>query len=231
MVLDYGCGPGHDLVGFSEYSRPSRLLAMDVSPSSLAEAEARLTLHGHSAEFVLLKPRDKKLPLADASVDYIHCSGVLHHVPNPEFILAEFQRILKPGGEARLMVYNYFSIWMHLYVAYHKRIVEGTLAELDLMSAFARSTDGERCPISLAFRPMEFSSLCRSVGFSANFVGAAVASFEASLVGTRFNAIGDERLPEESRNFLTALTFDAQLLPMYGENHAGIDACFLLQKT
>jgi ubiquinone/menaquinone biosynthesis C-methylase UbiE len=44
VVLDYGCGPGHDLVGFVEYSRPSRLVGMDVSAASLSEARERLAL-------------------------------------------------------------------------------------------------------------------------------------------------------------------------------------------
>lgn len=230
VVLDYGCGPGHDLVGFSVHSRPSRLLAMDVSPSSLKQAEARLSLHGGTAEFVLLRPRDPRLPLPDESVDYIHCSGVLHHVPNPDYVLTEFFRVLKSGGECRIMVYNYFSIWMHLYVAYHKRIVEGAYAGLDLMTSFARSTDGENCPISRAYRPEEFVRLCVDAGFTTRLTGAATSAFEAGLAATRFNALRDERLPEESRTFLAGLTFDARLLPMHDGTHAGVDACFFLQK-
>ena len=44
-VLDFGCGPGHDLVGFGVYSKPSRLVGADLSSSSLAEANVRLKLH------------------------------------------------------------------------------------------------------------------------------------------------------------------------------------------
>lgn len=230
VVLAYGCGPGHDLVGFIVQSQPSRLLAMDVSPSSLTEAEARLSLHGGTAEFVLLSPRDARLPLPDATVDYIHCSGVLHHVPDPYLVLGEFLRVLRPGGECRIMVYNYFSIWMHLYVAYHKRILEGAYADLDLRTSFARSTDGENCPISRAYRPQEFVALCEDAGFGARFTGAAIAAFEAGLAPTRFNALTDERLSEESRTFLAGLTFDTRLLPMHGDTLAGVDACFHLHK-
>src|ERR1700735_2639473 len=45
-VLDFGCGPGYDLVGFASQSRPQRLIGIDVSQSSLAEAKSRLELHG-----------------------------------------------------------------------------------------------------------------------------------------------------------------------------------------
>ena len=40
VILDYGCGPGHDLVGFGLRSKPTRLIGMDVSTSSLAEADS-----------------------------------------------------------------------------------------------------------------------------------------------------------------------------------------------
>ncbi len=33
IVLDYGCGPGNDLIGFGIHSKPSRLIGVDVSPN------------------------------------------------------------------------------------------------------------------------------------------------------------------------------------------------------
>ena len=37
IVVDYGCGPGNDSVGFGTQSRPARLIGMDVSPTALAQ--------------------------------------------------------------------------------------------------------------------------------------------------------------------------------------------------
>src|SRR5579884_4212464 len=45
VILDFGCGPGNDLVGFGHYSTSKRLIGMDVSQSSLKEAKERLQLH------------------------------------------------------------------------------------------------------------------------------------------------------------------------------------------
>ena len=53
-MLDFGCGPGHDLVGFATVSRPARLIGIDVSPSSIAEARERLSLHQAVCEFIQL---------------------------------------------------------------------------------------------------------------------------------------------------------------------------------
>src|SRR5438876_1052729 len=52
VVLDYGCGPGNDLVGFATFSKPSRLIGMDISLRSVAEAKARVALHSDSAEVI-----------------------------------------------------------------------------------------------------------------------------------------------------------------------------------
>lgn len=38
------------------------------------------------------------LPFADESCDTILCTEVLEHVTNPEKVIAEFARVLKPGG-------------------------------------------------------------------------------------------------------------------------------------
>lgn len=38
------------------------------------------------------------IPLESNSVDLITCFGVLHHIPNVSYVMAELYRILKPGG-------------------------------------------------------------------------------------------------------------------------------------
>lgn len=228
-VLDYGCGPGHDLVGFAHYSKPRRLIGMDVSPTSLGEAEARLALHGARAELVRLDPESAQLPLDSASVDHVHASGVIHHLPDPLQTLRELRRVLRRGGTANVMVYNHDSLWLHFYVAYRKRIVEGRYSDLSLRDAFARSTDGEDCPISRVYRPEEFVELCRAAGFAAECRGAAISMPEASLFHGRYDAIADRRLPAESRRFLLALEVDRFGFPTYRGRYAGVDGCYRLR--
>ncbi|MBC7714915.1 MAG: class I SAM-dependent methyltransferase, partial [Rhizobacter sp.] len=41
---------------------------------------------------------EKGLPFADNSFDVITCMDVIEHLENPEFVLREINRILKPGG-------------------------------------------------------------------------------------------------------------------------------------
>jgi SAM-dependent methyltransferase len=230
-VLDYGCGPGHDLVGFGVYSKPKRLVGMDISLPSLAEAAARLKLHGISAELITGDPAALTLPFADESFDLVHTSGVLHHVPNIGGLLAELRRVLKPSGRMNVMVYNRDSLWTHLYVAYQKQIVEAAFAGLTLDQAFAKSTDGPDCPISVAYRPADFVALCAGAGFEAQLNGAAVSLWELSLLSKRFDAMMDRRLPAESRTFLRDLTFDEKGSPSWRGVKAGVDGCYTLTKS
>lgn len=48
------------------------------------------------------------IPVADNRYDFILCSQVLEHVPEPEKVLEELYRVLKPGGELFLSVPLFF---------------------------------------------------------------------------------------------------------------------------
>ncbi len=225
-VLDFGCGPGYDLVGFATHSRPARLVGVDVSKSSLAEARRRLALHGAAPELLHHDVNAGPLPLHDGSFDLVHSSGVLHHTTDARVGLRELRRLVKTGGVAQVMVYNYSSLWVHLYVAYIRQIVEGIGARDDIADAFRASTDGPDCPISRAYTRDQFTALAREAGFALESHGVAVSAFEMSLLPRRFDAIMDARLRAESRDFLAGLTFDLQGLPLSGGVHAGIDGCY-----
>jgi ubiquinone/menaquinone biosynthesis C-methylase UbiE len=230
-VLDFGCGPGHDLVGFGIHSKPARLVGTDLSSSSLAEAQSRLDLHGIKAELIRLDPAATRLPLEDSSFDFMHSSGVIHHVEDTVATLQELRRVMAPGARGQIMVYNRNSIWFHLYVSYQIRLVEGRYADIAIEDAFARSTDGEDCPISRVFAPDDFTAIVEKAGLRCRFIGAGISAYEAMLFHElRFKANMDRRLPKESRRFLHDLTLDSRGLPMYGSHLAGVDACYEIEK-
>jgi SAM-dependent methyltransferase len=224
-VLDYGCGPGNDLVGFLVHGRAREAIGMDVSTTALDLARRRLALHEIGAPYSLRYVSDTTpaVPLADNSVDFIYCEGVLHHVSHPAEILAEFRRVLRRGGEARIMVYNRDSLWFHRYVPYERQTVAGIDTDLPIEEAFRRSTDGPDCPISRVWAPDEFMDLCARAGFDVEFRGGYFAREE---LGMRRDTPSE--LAPEHRAFLDDLTDEPY--PRFGGLPAGIGGVYWLRR-
>ena len=234
-VLDYGCGPGNDVVGFLIHGDAARVVGVDVSPKALDLARQRVALHrirGRQVDFIRISDAQPEIPLPDASVNYINCGGVLHHVSNPEAILAEFRRILKPGVRGRIMVYNRQSLWFHLYVAYARMIVEGKSHGLSTEEAFRQSTDGERCPVSVAYRSQDFLRMLEGVHLQGRFIGGYLSLIELACWHERGKAaIEAVELPEEHRAFLSELEFDANGYPKWQGKYAGIGGSYEMWKA
>ena len=234
VVLDYGCGPGNDLVGFLVYTKAKKVIGLDVSSKALELARHRLALHELNPSRVeLIQSIDSisDIPIGDKAVNYIYCEGVLHHTSHPEAILGEFYRILKPGAQACIMVYNQNSLWLHLYTAYQKVILENAFPEMDLLKAFSKNTDGEHCPIARCYRPDDFIAMCSNEGFRVEYVGGYFLSHELKLLkelGER--AMMDELLAIEHREFIRRLVYDKNGYPLYEGKHAGIGGVYKLRK-
>jgi ubiquinone/menaquinone biosynthesis C-methylase UbiE len=235
ILLDYGCGPGNDLVGFALYTGARRIIGFDVSPQALKLARRRLALHRIGAKRVELiqgTDREVAIPLDDASADFVQSQGVIHHTSDPDAVLRELHRVLVPGGRGSIMVYNRDSVWFHLYTAYEKMILEDAFPGLDVHEAFRRNTDGPECPISRSYRPEEFAAMCRAAGFEVEFVGGYLSKHELLVMERSLaRAIADERLDDSHRGFLRTLTTDPAGLPMHAGRHAGIGGTYRLRKS
>lgn len=235
VVLDYGCGPGNDLVGFLTHTKASKVIGIDISAKALHIAANRLALHHPAPERVeLIQTRDANttIPLDDSSVDYIYCEGVLHHTSYPDAILQEFHRVLKPASQACIMVYNRHSLWFHLHTAYVKKVLEHAFQDLSLEDAFAKTTDSEACPVARCYTPEAFLTLCHQAGFQADYAGGYLSLHELTILrelGSQ--AMADKRLAVEHRAFLKTLQYDSNAYPMYDGKHAGIGGVYHLKKA
>jgi ubiquinone/menaquinone biosynthesis C-methylase UbiE len=231
VILDFGCGPGHDLIGFSHFSRPAQLIGLDTSKTSLAEAHHRLKLHNFQATLIHTDEKLTILPFDDNSIDVIHSSGVLHHIKDPTPILKEFKRVLKPNGHIQIMVYNTNSLFYHLHVQYFQVFKNPEYAGLSLTQAFQRSTDGPNCPVSRSYTDKEFLELSTKVGLTGSLFGCSITLSELNLISSRTEALCDSKFPKASREFLYNLSFDNKGRPIHEGQIAGLGACFHLTKT
>ncbi|WP_028923079.1 class I SAM-dependent methyltransferase [Pseudonocardia acaciae] len=89
-VLDAACGTGRFTSALA--ARGHRVVGVDSSPEMLARARDRVP----GAEFRLGDLT--RLPVADGEVDLVVCALALTHVRELEPVIAEFARVLRPGG-------------------------------------------------------------------------------------------------------------------------------------
>jgi 2-polyprenyl-3-methyl-5-hydroxy-6-metoxy-1,4-benzoquinol methylase len=108
-LLDVGCGLGNDLSRFA--SGGANCVGIDISPTAIKLAKQNFTHRKLSAEF--LQMDGEKMSFEDNSFDVIYCHTVLHFTPNPEAMIKEIHRVLKPGGQAIMMTINRHS-WLYL---------------------------------------------------------------------------------------------------------------------
>ncbi|WP_460123196.1 class I SAM-dependent methyltransferase [Pseudomonas sp. H3_G09] len=96
VLLDAGCGQGKSFGHLRQTFAPQRLIGVDADPHSLqlsAEEATRLDM-----PVELIGSDCATLNVADASVDLLFCHQTFHHLVEQEKALAEFYRVLKPGG-------------------------------------------------------------------------------------------------------------------------------------
>jgi len=95
-AVDIGCGLGFDVAGMARVVSPGgRSIGIDISEALLSVA--RSTFSGQ--EGVSFAQADiHNLPFSMNSVDGIRVDRTLQHVEEPQRVISEMVRVLKPGG-------------------------------------------------------------------------------------------------------------------------------------
>ncbi|MEO0421386.1 MAG: class I SAM-dependent methyltransferase [Pseudomonadota bacterium] len=124
-VLVAGGGTGDSTVYLAEQLRdsPSRIVHLDLSAASIEVARQRLAARGlDNVQFIHGSLLDAK---ADdlGHFDYINCSGVLHHLADPDAGLGALLGVLAPEGCMGLMVYGQYGRTAHYQVQALMRLV------------------------------------------------------------------------------------------------------------
>jgi SAM-dependent methyltransferase len=101
-VLEIGVGAGADHEQFALAG--ADLTGVDLTDRAIGHAKRRLGLRGLSSE--LRRRSAEQLDFADDSFDLVYSWGVLHVTPDTPKAIGEVLRVLKPGGEAKVMIYH-----------------------------------------------------------------------------------------------------------------------------
>ena len=131
VVLDAGCGQGKSFAPLVERFAPERIIGIDFEPQCIAAAEG-------SRDGMPIEIRQGDLSALDLpheSVDPVFCHQTFHHLPRQEQALAEFHRVLKPGG---LLLFAestraYIESWIIRLLFRHPMEVQRSAAEYEAM--------------------------------------------------------------------------------------------------
>jgi SAM-dependent methyltransferase len=107
-VLEVGCGAGVDLARFARGG--ALVTGVDVAQSAIDLARANFAQQGLVGEFHVAD--GERLPFADDTFDLVYAHGVVQYTADPQRLVDECRRVVKPGGEAIFQVYNRIS-WLN----------------------------------------------------------------------------------------------------------------------
>ena len=97
-VVEVGCGPGLLWTSIAPLLPHLRLTLTDLSEGMLDAARAAVDPL-ESIDLVETRACDARdLPFPDAAFDVVVANHMLYHVPDPALAVAEFARVLRPGG-------------------------------------------------------------------------------------------------------------------------------------
>lgn len=105
-LLGLGSGLGTDWLQYARHG--AKVIACSPVAAELALIRRNFELRNLKGRFTQAEPTD--LPLADASVDVACLSGVLHEAADPQAVVREVHRVLRPGGKVLAVVPAKYSI-------------------------------------------------------------------------------------------------------------------------
>ncbi len=106
-VLEIGLGYG--TLGQYIAERGAVYHGLDIAPTPVEMMRHRLRLLGQEADERVRQGSALENPWPDAAFDAVYSIGCLHHTGDLERAVAEVHRVLKPGGNAVVMLYNRHS--------------------------------------------------------------------------------------------------------------------------
>lgn len=113
-ILDVGCGMGGFITALKQRGADARGLDFNFDYCRITDLRGLR----YDLRLEAIQAAGERLPFRDASFDAVTCWDILEHVSDPQRVLVEVQRVLKPGGYAFVTVVNRLAArdpHFHLY--------------------------------------------------------------------------------------------------------------------
>lgn len=135
LALEVGPGPGYLGLEWLKHTQGTALSGLDISEDMIAIAERNAKEYGLAERVRYIKGDARSMPFDDDYFDAVFSNGSLHEWANPEEILNEIARVLKPGGRycvsdlRRDM--NFIVKWFLWFVTRPKEIRPGLITSIN----------------------------------------------------------------------------------------------------
>ena len=97
QVLDYGCGSGsYSMVAARLVGSSGKVFALDIHPSAIQRVEKSASRKGLTNIETIQS--DCATGLKDESIEVAFLYDILHHLSEPDAVLGELHRVLRPDG-------------------------------------------------------------------------------------------------------------------------------------
>ena len=158
-LLEVGCGMGTDLLQFARGG--ARVTGVDLTPRSIEISRQHLAVYGEGGDFAITD--GENLPFADESFDVVYSNGVLHHTPDTASAVREVHRVLRPGGQARVMLYyrDSLSYWGQIILRHgllHGELIRGN-SPAEIMSKYVEFNESGGRPLVKVYSRREAREL------------------------------------------------------------------------
>jgi len=98
LALEIGPGPGYLGLEWLKQTEGTTLKGLDISDDMIALANRNAAEYALTDRVEYVKGDSQKLPFEDAYFDAVFTNGSLHEWSNPQEVMNEMYRVLKPGG-------------------------------------------------------------------------------------------------------------------------------------
>jgi ubiquinone/menaquinone biosynthesis C-methylase UbiE len=137
-VLEAGVGNGSHAQLLATHAKSFN--GIDLTEYAVKSTSERMRVFGLSANVQQMDAEQMLFP--DNTFDFVWSWGVIHHSANTRKILEEMHRVLKPGGEAIVMVYHR-TFWEYYVQGAMLAILSGqAFKPAALHNSIQRRTDG-----------------------------------------------------------------------------------------
>ena len=152
-VLEIGVGMGADHAQLAS-AHPHSLIGVDLTPRAVTHTRRRLELLELPCDARVADAEN--LPFDSNSFDLVYSWGVLHHSPNTQQAINEVNRVLRPGGTARIMIYHKYSLVGYMLWLRYALLVGHPFRSLNYIYAHHLESPGTK-----AYTVREVHQMCK----------------------------------------------------------------------